>query len=289
MLLILKYVLRTLTQVLAIVGTWFVKFTEDGDDGRKRLTRWGKIGLPMACLSFVLALVVTISGDIVESRRHEVSDADKEKFSPRLDMYVGPPPREEGTIVAGDPLNSKYYIFVIRNLNKTSVPILNLIINLSFSDSVVRLEGQPAIGTLVMPVKAYSHTKKVYEQQIKDIWIPTQETLPAESSVFRAFSFEVRKDRIKDRILNTNIVMFSCSSWAAESNICFSGEVVTAPGGSIEVSSLGRLGSYQGQFSYEIKGQTFSEKLSGRIVEQLEVYRRVFDVMTGFDRGQRVP
>lgn len=270
MLLILKYVLWTLTNVLAFVGLWFVKFTDDSEDGRKKLTRWGRIGLPMACICFVLALVVTICGDIVESRRYQVSDTDKRKFSPRLDIYVRPPPREEDTIVAGDPLNSKYYIFAIRNFNKTSVPILNLIVNLSFSDSVVRLEGHPSIGTLVMPAKVYKHQKRVYEQKIKDIWVPTQESLPAELSIFKTFSFEVRKDRIKDRILNTNIVMFSCSSWAPESNICFSGEVVTAPGGSIEVSSLGRPGSYQGQFFYEIKGQTFSEKLSDKIVEQLE-------------------
>jgi hypothetical protein len=263
MLLILKYVLWTLTNVLAIVGTWFVKFTEDGEDGRKRLTRWGRIGLPMACLCFLLALVVTIYGDIVESRRHEVSDTDKEKFSPRLDIYVGPLALEEDTIIAGDPVNSKYYIFVIRNLNKTSVPILNLIMNLSFSDSVVRIRGQPCIGTLVAPVKAYA-------QQTPDTLVLEHESLPADLSIFKTFSFEVRKDKIKDRILNTNIVMFSCSSWPAESNICFSGDIVTAPGGSIEVSSLGRPGSYHGQFFYEIKGQTFSEKLSGKIVEQLE-------------------
>lgn len=270
MLLVLKYVLWTLTNVLAIVGTWFVKFSEDGDNGRKRLTRWGRIGLPIVCLCCVLALVLTISDDIKESRRHEVSDTDKEKFSPRLDIYVGPPPREDDVIVAGDPENSKYYVFAIRNLNKTSVPILNLIINLSFSHSVVRLEGHPSIGTLVMPAKVYKHQTKVYEQQIKDIWVPTQESLPEELSVFKTFSFEVSRRKVKDRILNTNMVMFSCSSWPAESNICFSGEVVTAPGGSIEVSSLGRPGSYQGQFFYEIKGQTFSEKLSGKIVEQLE-------------------
>jgi len=263
MLLILKYVLWTLTNVLAIAGSWFVKFTEDGDDSRKRLTRWGRIGLPMACLCFVLALLVTIYGDIVESRRHEVSNADKKKFSPRLDIYVGPPGLEEHTIIAGDPVNSKYYVFVIRNLNKTSVPILNLIMNLSFSDSVVRLEGQPSIGTLVAPVK-------VYERQTPDTLDLTQESLPAELSIFKTFSFEVTRRKVKDRILNTNMVMFSCSSWPAESNICFSGEVVTAPGGSIEVSSLGRPGSYQGQFFYEIKGHTFSEKLSGKIVEQLE-------------------
>lgn len=263
MLLILKYVLWTLTNILAIVGTWFVKFTEDGDDGRKRLTRWGRIGLPMACLCFVLALVVTIYGDIVESRRHEVSNADKKKFSPRLDIYVGPAGFEEDTIIDGDPVNSKYYVFVIRNLNKTSVPILNIIMNLSFSDSVVRLGGQPIIGTLVAPVKAY-------KRKGPDTLVLIQESLPAELSIFNTFSFEVRKDKVKDRILNTNIVMFSCSSWSAESNICFSGDVVTAPGGIIEVSSLGRPGSYQGQFFYEIKGQTFSEKISGMIIEQLE-------------------
>lgn len=256
MLLILKYVLWTLTGVLAIVGKWFVKFTEDGDDDRKRLTRWGRIGRPIACICFVLALAVMFYGDFVEPR------TDKKKFSPRLDIYVGPPPLEEGTIIAGDPVNSKYYIFVIRNLNKTSVPILNLIMTLSFSDSVVRLEGQPYIGIFNAPVKAY-------KRQAQDTLVLIQESLPAELSIFKTFSFEVSRRKVKDSILNTNMVLFSCTSWATESNIHFSGEVVTAPGENIEVSSLGRPGSYQGQFFYKIKGKTFSEKLSGKIVEQL--------------------
>jgi len=208
-------------------------------------------------------VILTISDDIKESRRHKVTGADKKKFSPRLDIYVGPPPLEEGTIIAEDPVNSKYYVFVIRNLNKTSVPILNLIMNLSFSDSVVRLEGRPYIGIFNAPVKAYN-------RQTPDTLVLTQESIPAELSIFKTFSFEVSRRKVKDRILNTNMVMFSCSSWPAESNICFSGEIVTAAGGSIEVSSLGRPGSYQGQFFYKIKGQTFSEKLSGKIVEKLQ-------------------
>ena len=256
MLLILKYVLWTLTGVPTIVDKWFVKFTVDGDDGRKKLTRWGRIGRPIACICFVLALAVMFYGDFVEPR------TDKKKFSPRLDFYVGVSAIEEDSIVAGDPVNSKYYVFVIRNLNKTSVPIQNLIMTLSFSDSVVRIEGRPYIGIFNAPVKVYKRTL--------DTWIPEQESVPAELSIFKSFSFEVRKNRIKDSILNTNLVAFSCTSWAAESNIYFSGEVVTAPSGNTEVSSLGRPGSYQGQFFYEIKGQTFSEKLSGKIVEQLE-------------------
>ena len=84
MLLILKYVLWILTGVPTIVDKWFVKFTVDGDDGRKKLTRWGRIGRPIACICFVLALAVMFYGDFVEPR------TDKKKFSPRLDIYVGP-------------------------------------------------------------------------------------------------------------------------------------------------------------------------------------------------------
>ena len=70
MLLILKYFLWTLTGVLAIGGEWFVKFTEDGDDDRKRPTRWGKIGRPIACICFGFTLAVMFYGDFVEPRTY---------------------------------------------------------------------------------------------------------------------------------------------------------------------------------------------------------------------------
>ncbi len=265
-LLILKYILWTLTNVLVIAGAWFVKFTEDGDDGRKRLTRWGRIGLPVACVCFVFALMITIHGDIVESRRQNVSDADKNKFSPKLEVFVVPVPfEEEDTIVVGDPVNSNYYGLGIRNLNDTSVPILNLVVTFWFNNSVVRLSGQPGIGALVISgIKVYNKTKAGNLELVV-------EGVPTELSIFNAFSLDVLKRKIEDRVLNTNTVMFSCSFWPSQSNIHFQGEIVTAPGGRIEVSTLGRPGTYQGQFFYEIKGQAFSEKLSGKIVRQQDL------------------
>jgi hypothetical protein len=212
-------------------------------------------------------VILTISDDIKESRRHKVTGADKKKFSPKLDIYVGaPPPHPRPSVpypvVAGDPENSKYYVFAIRNQNEKSVPIRNLVMKLSFSDSVVRLGGEPGIGTIVAaPMRAY-------RQQTPDIMVLEQESVPAELSIFETFSFKVIKRKLEDCIFNTNMVVFSCSWWPAESNICYSGEVVTAPGGRREVSNLGRPGSYEGQFFYEIKGQRFSEKLSGKIVEK---------------------
>jgi hypothetical protein len=38
-----------------IYGAWFVEFTDKLKDGRKKLTPWGKVGLPITIASLILA------------------------------------------------------------------------------------------------------------------------------------------------------------------------------------------------------------------------------------------
>lgn len=69
MLSVIKYLAWFLTNGLAVSGVWFVKFTEDTPEGRKKLTKWGKIGLPITIVSCLLALALTIAADIKEAKQ----------------------------------------------------------------------------------------------------------------------------------------------------------------------------------------------------------------------------
>lgn len=89
-LLILKYAAWALTNGLAILGAWFVNFTQEGTGDRKTLTRWGKIALPCAVISLVLALTLTIKDDVEEaekSTKRDTSEAQRDqKLTEILDV-----------------------------------------------------------------------------------------------------------------------------------------------------------------------------------------------------------
>ena len=57
MLSFLKYLAWFITNGLAIYGARFVEFTEKLKDGRKKLTPWGKVGLPITIVFLILAPV----------------------------------------------------------------------------------------------------------------------------------------------------------------------------------------------------------------------------------------
>lgn len=87
---IVKYVAWALANGLALAGAWFVNFTENGVDHRKKLTRWGKLAIPLALVSFALALGLTIKGDLTEAEASRKRTAQEEardlKFSEMIDL-----------------------------------------------------------------------------------------------------------------------------------------------------------------------------------------------------------
>lgn len=83
-----KYVLWFLSTGIAFAGAWIFKFTEDDPDGRdrKRLTRSGKIALPIAVLSFILALILQVAGEREAKKSAEKLDLDRKTLQTKLDL-----------------------------------------------------------------------------------------------------------------------------------------------------------------------------------------------------------
>jgi len=75
---IIKYLAWALTNGVAIAGAWFVDFTTKGEDDKKKLTRWGKIALPLAIVPLLLAVGLTIRDDLADAERSKRNE-EKEK------------------------------------------------------------------------------------------------------------------------------------------------------------------------------------------------------------------
>lgn len=62
---VLKYLGLVLTAGIAFVGTWMVDFTSKNEaTGRKSLTKWGRIGFPMAIAALVCSVAISVWTDI---------------------------------------------------------------------------------------------------------------------------------------------------------------------------------------------------------------------------------
>ncbi len=66
---IVKYVAWALVNGLGLAGAWFVNFTESDESQRKKLTRAGKLALPLALVSLALALGLTVHDDLTNKRK----------------------------------------------------------------------------------------------------------------------------------------------------------------------------------------------------------------------------
>jgi len=86
---ILKYVLLALTNILAFAGAWVFAFTEtDKQSGRKKLTKWGKIALPVAFLLLIAGFGLTIYDDAESQRKADIAGQAAEKKEKELQTKI---------------------------------------------------------------------------------------------------------------------------------------------------------------------------------------------------------
>ncbi len=82
---IAKYILLALTNILAFSGAWLFAFTDtDKATGKKKLTKWGKIALPIALILLVGGLGLTVYDDIESTKKAKTAAETASKKEEKL-------------------------------------------------------------------------------------------------------------------------------------------------------------------------------------------------------------
>ncbi len=88
-LIFLKYFALALANGLALAGAWLVEFTEASEGHRKKLTKWGRIALPITVISGVIALILLINADVAEAEKARKDEAAQAQQNSRLNELLG--------------------------------------------------------------------------------------------------------------------------------------------------------------------------------------------------------
>ena len=186
-----------------------------------------------------------------------ISSEEKEQLAPKIDIKLFPFPSEAATPYKY-PL--KQYVLGIQNLNKNSAPILDFRIEFIFKNTIVEVKAMPLVDTggdiSVMGMKYY--------EEKKDGTTFSYEELPLKTSITENFTFEIQKAKTNVKEINTNIIIFNCARWPE--GTAFASDIIVDLLTKPEFpKNQDKIGTYEGKYYYEIKGQKFSERIRGVI------------------------
>lgn len=194
---------------------------------------------------------------IKDSRDEEISNEEKLRLSPKLDIKLFFFSKEAVTPYRY-PL--KQYLLGIQNLNRNSVPIFDLRIEFIFKNIVKEIKASPILengGNFSMG------GVRIYVGDGKDL-VSSYEEQPTETPITKNFALTIQKAKVNEGYINTNIVFFTCERWPERA--FFSGEVIVDLSKSPRIlREQDKIGTYEGIYFYEIKGKKFSDKISGII------------------------
>ena len=153
------------------------------------------------------------------------------------------------------------YLIMIQDTNLKSATILNFTMEFIFENILVKAKPIPlnptgediTIHPSVVYGKGQNDSGYYWEEQSK------------ETSITKNFSLYIKQDNINGQLINTNVLVFHCNEWPRE--WAFSAEVVADLSKKPKFIQREPTGIYQGLFSYEVEGQTFSEKINGSITK----------------------
>ncbi len=199
-------------------------------------------------------------GDVIinkEIKNDEITPEDKLRLSPKVDIKLFSYPEKAATPYKY-PL--KRYILMVQNLNKDSVPIFDFRIEFIFKNIIREIKLNPLLHSggsfSVSGLNIYKENKNgsvfKYEEQ------------PIDTPITENFSLIVQQAKINEKIVNTNIAIFTCERWPESTG--FSGDIILDLSEMPEIlKKPERIGAYEGVYFYEIKGHKFSENINGTI------------------------
>lgn len=189
--------------------------------------------------------------------KEKITVEEKLKLSPKVDIKLFTLP-ENAVTPYKYPL--RRYILQIQNTNKNSASILDFRIEFIFKNVITEIKLMPLLVTggniSVTGLNIYKKNKNgsisKYEEQ------------PIETPITKNFSLVVQQAKINERLLNTNIAIFTCERWPERAD--FAGDIIVDLSKKPEIlKKPDRVGTYNGIYFYEIRGKKFSETIMGVI------------------------
>lgn len=187
----------------------------------------------------------------IEKTEEQILAEEKAARSPQFDVKIFPWPSEAVTPYK-PPL--KQYVLGIQNINKNSVPVLDLRMEFHFRNIIAEVKPQVLLtGGGNMSVSGM----KRYEQR-KDGPVSAYEEKALPSELSKKFVFTIQQATINKKSTNLNFVDLYVERWIEEA--LFSAEIIinTAKGPSIS-KKPGEVNSYNGMYFYEIRGKNSQE------------------------------
>jgi hypothetical protein len=175
---------------------------------------------------------------------------EQKALSPKLQVRIYP-----DIIKAVNPLQ-RYHVD-IQNLNRQSAPILDLHIEFHFKNTIARIyhnvisdsPGMNVGGVEIQSTKRDGSTVEYVET-------PTE--------LAKTFSFQIRKASLNAKEINLDLVELFVDEWSERG--FFTGYIIVDASKRPPVlTKPAEAGTFRGHYSYEVRGQRFSEDLIGSI------------------------
>ncbi len=200
----------------------------------------------------------------VNPGNQQVTVEEKNKLSPKLNIDLSPDLAKDNPYKY--PLHE--YRMLIQNENENSVPIQDLRTKFFFYNNVHQVEKRPMIVT--GGVVSFSGLR-VIEHNKTGSKIVLEEQ-PVDDYILKSFFLTIQPQKVSDRQINTNIVLFTVERWPEK--VGFLGDIIVDL--SKKPTIKGENGTYEGMYFYTIRGEKFEEKINGSFsnVNQNEVRQK---------------
>lgn len=253
-----KIIIECIICIIIALIPWFISALNSGWFYKNG--KLNKLFLIFSCIYSCCVIAYAylhISREFENLKKLEITEEEKQSFSPKLDIKLFPS-SDKAVTPYQYPLER--YILMIQNSNNNSTPILDFRIEFNFKNIITEVKPMPLLNTggniTVSGVRIY--------RQKKDGSFFTYEEQPVKTALTKNFSLEIQQVKINQKDVNTNIVIFSCSRWPEEA--VFSADIIVDLSEKTEIQKTPeKLGTYEGIYFYEIKGKKFSEKINGII------------------------
>ncbi len=151
------------------------------------------------------------------------------------------------------------YFLSIDIQNPDYIPITDFRMEINFKNIIAEVKSAPFLETGAVSVGGIRiYSKKPNEPEFR------YEEQPTDTSITKDFSISIEKAKINDNIVNTNIVSFQCAKWPEKVN--FSASIIVDLSKEPKIRKKpDRVGTYDGQYFYEINGHKFQQIISGPI------------------------
>ena len=182
---------------------------------------------------------------------------EKEHRTPKVDIKLFP---SGGNILLKGKSTRREYDFMLQNLNKKTVPVQDLRIELFFPYNIKEISLSP----MAEPSQNSGMSGLRVRQEINNELVTTYEEQPLTEQAKNNCTFEILKAIANGIQINTNTAVFSCTTWPERTSY-FARIIIDLSEKPSFTSDARPISTYSGNYSYIVQGRSFSEKIANNI------------------------